>query len=179
MSTVTSTQPWSQKIPNQSGIRRLKVVDANYILLLRSGLVPQLDFIFFEFIFPSDLSCVATTSRQVRESGSVHWNQSISFNLPHMSDEMVLWVADNPETLWIAIAEDYNGGARAFGGSYEGLKLGFQATTGAGPRDANPMGFTFSGEQLIPFKTLPAYDDHVLFPNGAGFSYGFSIGFNS
>jgi len=179
MATVTSSQPWEQKQLNQSGIRRLKIVDADMLLVLNNWLIPQNDFIFYEFIFPSDLSCIASFGRQLKESGSPFWNQNISYALPHVSDMLVMWAAENAYKLWIVIAEDYNGITRAFGGSCEGLKMSFQATTGNGPRDTNPMSFAFSAEQLAPYIILPDYEDNILFPNGAGFSYGFSTGFNS
>ena len=180
MSNVTSTQPWELRELNQSGIRRLKLVDARLILALPTfGLVPKKDLEFFEFIFPSDLSCSATVQRSERDTGSVFWNVSIGFTLPHMSDELVSWVDDNSDALWIAITEDYNGFCRFFGGWQEGLRLSFQATTGSGPTAQNPMAFNLSAEQLIPYKSLPAYEDKILFQNTAGFSYGFSLGFNS
>jgi hypothetical protein len=180
MSNVTSTQPWELRELNQSGIRRLKLVDARLLLALPFlGLVPQQDLVFYEFIFPSDLSCAATVQRVERETGSVFWNSSIAFNLPHISDELVTWAAENGDVLWIIITEDYNGFFRFFGGLQEGMRMSFQATTGGGPTAQNPMAFNFSAEQLLPYKSIPAYEDNILFQNTAGFSYGFSLAFNS
>lgn len=180
MTTVDSIQPWEQKLLNQSGIRRLKLVDARKLLALPFlGLVPQEDLVFYEFIFPSDLSCTATIQRVEKDTGSVFWNSNIYFSLPHISDELVNWVVENDDVLWIAIAEDYNGLCRFFGGFKEGLQMSFQATTGGGPTAQNPMDFSFGAEQLLPYKSLPAYEDNILFQNTAGFSYGFSLGFNS
>ena len=180
MTNVDSIQPWQPKQLNQSGIRRLKIVDARLLLTLPFiGLVPQGDLVFYEFIFPSDLSCTATFQRVEKETGSVFWTTSIGFNLPHISDEMVSWAAENANTLWIAIFEDYNGVTRFCGGFQEGMRMSFQATTGGSPSGQNPMVFAFSAEQMLPYKLLPAYDDNILFQNTAGFSYGFSTGFNS
>jgi hypothetical protein len=92
---------------------------------------------------------------------------------------MMQWADERRDILWLAIAEDYNGSTRLLGGLPQGLNLSFQGTTGNGPKDANPMGFTFSAEQLMPFLQLPSYEDATLFPNNAAFSYGFSTGFNS
>ena len=181
MVTVTSHQPWEPKQLNQSGIRRLKIVDADSLLILKFSqeLVPQNDFVLYEFIFPADLSCVATIQRQEKDTGSVFWTMNISFSLPHMNDQLVLWVADHSNTLWLAIAEDYNGDCRVFGGLHEGLKFAFQTTTGGAPKGTNPMAFAFSGEQLLPYLPLASYEDTALFPNDAAFSYGFSTGFNA
>lgn len=180
MTNVDSIQPWEPKLLNQSGIRRLKIVDARLLLVLPfMGLVPQGDLVFFEFTFPSDLSCTATIQRVEKETGSVFWVPTIGFSLPHISDDMVSWAIENANTLWIAISEDYNGICRFFGGFQEGLRLSFQATTGESPNSQNPMEFSLSAEQILPYKLLPAYEDEILFQNTAGFSYGFSTGFNS
>lgn len=188
MTTVNSSQPWQQRLLNQSGIRRLKFVNAELMLVapayplsenLNTILVPQENVEFYEFTFPSDLSCVASFQRQQKESGSAFWIQTLAFNLPHMSDGMLTWAAMNAQTRWILFAEDYNGHARVLGGMHEGLQMGFGATTGESPRGTNPMSFSLSGEQLLPYLTIPSYEDNILFPNNAGFSYGFSTGFNS
>ncbi|WP_031527012.1 hypothetical protein [Dyadobacter crusticola] len=180
MQTIFTTQPWQPLPLNQSGIRRLKITSSNNLFVFPSvGLVPQSSFKFYEFIFPSDLSCVASVQKQKAESGSIFWQVQISFSLPHFLDSITEWVVTNAQTQWILIAEDYNGTCRAFGGTPDGLDFAFQATTGSGPRDANPMVFTFSGNQLAPFFPLLAYEDSDIFPNDAAFSYGFSIGFNS
>jgi hypothetical protein len=181
MTAVTSSQLWQPKRLNQSGIRRLKIVDASALLVLklRGELVPQRDFILYEFIFPADLSCSASIQRQVKDTGAVFWIQTITFNLPHIADAMVQWAADHAQTRWLAIAEDYNGFTNLYGGCPEGLLCAFQATTGSGPRDVNPMSFTFSAEQLLPYLPLATYNDDDLFPSEASFSYGFSTGFNS
>lgn len=182
MAIVTTTQPWEQKTLNQSGIRRLKFVNANAVAVLRFlpyPIVPQQDFVFYEFVFPFDIPCLATTTRQIKETGSAFWVQQISFTLPHISDMLTEWAQENAQTLWLAIAEDYNGITRAFGGTLEGLRMSFQASTGSGPKDSNPMGFVLAADQLLPYVTLPSYEDEILFPNNAGFTYGFSIGFNS
>ena len=180
MTTVTSNQPWEQRQLNRSGIRRLKLVDANSLYVFpHFGLIPQKDLTFFEFIFPADLSCSATFQLQNKETGSTFWAVNINFSLPHLQDPLVAWITSNEKTLWIAIAEDYNGMSYAFGGMHEGLKLNLQATTGNGPRDTNPMAFTLGAEQLRPYTPLPDYEDSELFSNTAGFSYGFSTGFNA
>lgn len=179
MTTVSSVQPWQLRELNQSGIRRLKLVEADALLYLPPvGLVPQKSFEFFEFIFPVDIPCQASFEKKVTESLSGYWSQAVSYSLPHLSDELTHWVEANKTTQWCVLTEDYNGVARMFGGMSEGLNLAFQGSTGTGPKDANPLSFSFSGDQLAPYIYLPSYEDSVLFPAG-GFSYGFSIGFNS
>lgn len=181
MVTTQTAQIWNPKRLNQSGIRRLKIVDADLMDLSdKNDLVPQVNAILYEFIFPSDLSCTATIQRQKKEStGAVWWDQSVSFSLPHISNSIVMWAANNDETLWLAIAEDYNGITRLYGTPGDGLTMSFGATTGSGPRSSNPMNFSFEAEQLLPFIELPSYEDNILFPSKAAFSYGFSTGFNS
>lgn len=179
MTTVSSVQPWQLRELNQSGIRRLKLVDATSLLYVPGvGLVPQKSFEFFEFIFPADLSCQASFERKVTESLSGYWSQLVSYSLPHLSDELAQWVGAKEKTQWCVLTEDYNGVPRMFGGMFEGLNLAFQGNTGSGPKDVNPLTFSFSGDQLAPYIYLASYEDSVLFPAG-GFSYGFSIGFNS
>jgi len=179
MTTISTNAAWQLRPLNQSGIRRLKLAGAAALMLAPGQVIPQTSFVFYEFVFPSDLSCVASFTRKETERGSVFWTQTISFNLPHLADGLVAWIAQNKTTDWVAITEDYNGVCRAFGGQPDGLRLGFQATTGAGPRDANPMAFQLTGDQLEAYHLLPDYADDVLFAPGAGFSYGFSTGFNS
>ncbi|GLU54455.1 hypothetical protein Dfri01_39160 [Dyadobacter frigoris] len=146
---------------------------------LNTILVPQQNVEFYEFTFPSDLSCVAGFQRQEKETGSISWIQNITFNLPHMSDGMLMWAAMNGQTRWIVFTEDYNGLARVLGGMHQGLKMSFGATTGESPKGTNPMSFSLTEEQLLPYLTIPSYEDNILFPSTAGFSYGFSTGFNS
>lgn len=188
MTTVNSSQPWQQRLLNQSGIRRLKLVDADLMVALlafpydgtlNAILVPEQNVTFYEFIFPSDLSCVASFQRQETESGSVFYSQSLAFNLPHLSNEMSTWSMITGQTRWLAFTEDYNGECRVWGGALDGLKLSFSATTGESPRSGNPMSFALSEQQLLPYISISSYEDNILFPNNAGFSYGFSTGFNS
>jgi len=177
MSTVTTSQPWQQKQLNQSGIRRLKIVDADLVDVVGSDLIPMQDCKIYEFVFPSDLSCTATVTRQTTESAAIFWAINISFDLPHMSDDMILWAAETDKIKWLLISEDYNGYSRCYGGLPEGLELRFQATGGARPAAANPMNFSFIGNQIVPFTTLSGYDDNDLFNLDGGFSSGFSGGF--
>ena len=187
MTTVNSSQPWQQRLLNQSGIRRLKIVDADLVTVLlghydgtlNAIIVPQEDVTFYEFIFPSDLSCVAGFQRLETESGSVYYTQALSFNLPHISNEISTWSMNTGQTRWLAFTEDYNGECRVWGGAHQGLKLDFSATTGESPRGANPMSFSLSEQQLLPYISIGSYEDNIIFPNNAGFSYGFSTGFNS
>lgn len=178
MEKISTSQPWQQQILNQSGIRRFKIADARSILVVNEGVVPVGNIDFYEFIFPSDMSCVANIQLQHSEGGTPYWKSSITCALPNLTDEMVMWIHEHSNVLWMMIAEDYNHRTRIFGSSAKGLSLGFQATTGVAPKDTNPMNIAFTADQLVPYKILPAYEDNVLFPEG-GFSYGFSTGFYS
>lgn len=182
MAAVSSFLPWDQspQVPNPGGIRRLKIANADALALIAGvGLVPQRSFQMHEFIFPSGMQCAASVQKSASESGADFWLVQIGFAIPHMSDMLISWSASETNAHWIAIAEGHNGITRAFGGSLEGLKMDVQGATGGQVTDPNSISFTFSGQQLIPYTLLPSYEDHVLFPNESGFSYGFSTGFNS
>ncbi|WP_149242585.1 hypothetical protein [Dyadobacter sp. 32] len=186
MATTQTSQIWQPQQLNLSGIRRLKLVDAESFLLRPLGhntnkvaLVQLTDVEFYEFIFPSDLSCVATTSLGKKESGYPYWVQNISFTLPHVQDDVIKWAAQKAEVRWLLITEAYNGSTRLLGGSPHGLDMTFQATTGSAPKEENPMAFGFTSEQLHPYLEVPGYDDAVLFPESAAFTYGFSLAFEA
>ncbi|WP_439555055.1 hypothetical protein [Dyadobacter sp.] len=180
MPIIETNQPWQLRPLNQSGIRRIKLVSADTLKFFPSaGLVPQTSFVFYEFIFPSDLPCIATVQQQESPTGQIFFAQSISFSLPHFSDLLIQWIARERNTDWLVIAEDNNEITRLFGGVPDGLRLSLQGNTGAGRRDTNPISFSLTGQQLTPYTLLADYQDQILFPNNAGFSYGFSTGFNS
>lgn len=182
MTAVNSFLPWEQlpQVPNPGGIRRLKIANADALALIPgAGLVPQRPFQMHEFIFPSGIPCTASMQKLASESGANFWNVQITYALPRMSDMLLTWAALEKDTQWIVITEGYNEIARAFGGSPEGLKMDAQAGTGGQVIDANTISFNFSGPQLIPYTLLPSYEDTILFPNNAAFTYGFSTGFNS
>lgn len=186
MATTQTSQIWQPQQLNNSGIRRLKIVDSRSVTLLPVGvntnkvsLLPTGAVELFEFIFPSDLSCVATTALLRKESGYPYWTQNVSFTLPHLQNEVLNWAGSNAEAQWLLIAEDYNEITRLMGGSRHGLDMSFQASTGAMPNAENPMAFTFTGEQLQPYQELPGYDDSMIFPVTPGFTYGFSLAFEA
>ena len=155
------------------------MADASTLLFLAATgeLIPLGPITLYEFTFPSDLSCSASFQRQYADSGSGFWIQTISFFLPHLSNDLLEWAFEHRDTEWMIISEDYNGEVRASGGIPDGLRLDFQASTGAGPTAANPMQFAFSGRQLRPFTPIASYDDDILFPAGE-FDYGFDLDFS-
>lgn len=158
----------------------MKIANADALAVIPGiGLVPQRPFQMHEFIFPSGIPCVASLQKSASESGADFWNVQIAYALPRMSDMLLAWGASEKDAEWIVITEGYNQVARAFGGSLEGLKMDVQAATGGQVIDANSISLNFSGQQLTPYTLLPSYEDHILFPNNAAFSYGFSTGFNS
>ncbi|WP_254562140.1 hypothetical protein [Dyadobacter diqingensis] len=186
MATTQTIRLWQPQQLNNSGIRRLKLIDADTVKLLPVGiqtnqvsLLPQGDVVLYEFIFPSDLSCVANTALQKTNTGDYYWVQNLGFSLPHIQDEVLLWMQSNVFNKWLAITEAYNGSIRLFGGTPYGLDLSMQATTGATPKDSNPMSFSLSGEQLYPYHRIPGYEDESIFPTNAGFTHGFSLAFES
>ncbi|MCE6987486.1 hypothetical protein [Dyadobacter sp. CY323] len=178
MAAITSFLPWEPIPLNQSGIRRLKIVNSDRVSILRPDieLIPVADLVFYEFIFPNDLACIASFQRRFSGSGAAYWVASVSFTLPHINNQIISWVANNPTTEWLLIAEDYNGHVRVIGGDPTGLIMEFQSTTGAGPGAQNPMVFSFSAEQIFPFVTLPEYENEALFPDSEfDFSFDFSF----
>lgn len=179
MAAVNSLSPWAPIDRNQSGIRRLKLVDADSVSFLspNAELIPLEDLVFYEFIFPKQLACVASFQRQTKETGGAFWLTSVSFSLPHINNQILNWVADNPNTEWVAIAEDYNGNVRALGGRPGGLVFDFDGNTGARPGDANPMNFALAAEQLAPFTSLASYENADLFTSGE-FDYSFDFSFS-
>lgn len=191
METIVQSQKiWEQRGLNTRSVRRLKLVsDADLSITTQvpgqswninfAQLVPLRSFTGIEFIFPRDISCGLTFQRQISPAGSIFWRQTINFSLPMITEAVMAWIAQHPQTKWIAITEDYNLDIRVLGGEGNGLDLAVNATTGQSKGDANPIGFGLTCDQLHPYHRLGSYDDNVLFPNAAGFSYGFSIGFNS
>lgn len=179
MTAVNSLSPWAPIDLNQSGIRRLKLLDADLVSLVAQNaeLIPLADLVFYEFIFPKDLACIASFQRQTKDTGAAFWLASVSFSLPHINNQILQWVADNPRTEWLAIAEDYNGNVRALGGNPGGLVLSFEANTGARPGDTNPMAFILAAEQLTPFTPLASYENSDLFTSGE-FDYSFDFSFS-
>lgn len=179
MTAVNSLFLWAPIELNQSGIRRLKFLDADLVSFLphSTELIPLADLVFYEFIFPKDLACIASFQRQTKDTGAAFWLTRVSFSLPHINNQILQWVADNPRTEWLAIAEDYNGNVRALGGSPGGLVLTFDANTGARPGDTNPMAFALSAEQLTPFMPLTSYENSDLFTSGE-FDYSFDFSFS-
>ncbi|WP_353720303.1 hypothetical protein [Dyadobacter sp. 676] len=156
------------------------MVDADAVSFLSSNaeLIPLEDLVFYEFIFPKQLACVASFQRQTTGNGAAFWLTSVSFSLPHINNQILQWVADSPNTEWLAIAEDYNGNVRALGGAPGGLALSFDGNTGARPGDANPMNFALSAEQIQPYTALGAYENDELFTSGE-FDYSFDFSFTS
>ena len=65
------------------------------------------------------------------------------------------------------------------GGKPKGLDWNMQASTGSTPKDVNPQTFAFAAEQLVPYLEVAGYEDSVLFPGSAGYTYGFSLAFES
>lgn len=183
MGTVQSTQLWEQIELNRAGLRRIKLVDAATVAVLTSVPLPIVplsgELVFFEFVFPDKIGAGLTLQRQRAATGTAYWKQSIKFSLPHFSDVVAGWLSDHPETRWVAITEDYNLNVRLLAGpGNRGLALGAEGTTGIGVTDRNAMTFSLEADSYHYGRTLPSYGDDVLFPAG-GFSYGFSLGFNS
>lgn len=177
---------WQQQLINSSGIRRLKIVDTRTVQLIHSfniknkvTLVPKGDVTMYEFIFSSDLNCIATASLSKKESGSAFWVQNISFTLPHNQNEVIQWVVEHAQVQWLVISEDHHGIVRVFGGVPNGLDFSFAASSGANPKDNNPQSFTFSGESLQPYLNISSYEDSVLFSSESAYTYGFSLAFES
>lgn len=179
MTAVTSLSPWAPIDLNQSGIRRLKLVDADSVSILspNAELIPKADLVFYEFIFPKALACVASFQRQLNESGAAYWAVTLSFTLPHSTNQIMEWAAGNPNTEWFIIAEDYNDNVKAFGGSTGGLALTCQGTTGARPGDINPVSFNLTANQLVPYTSLASYENADLFTSGE-FDYSFNFSFS-
>ncbi|WP_342086090.1 hypothetical protein [Dyadobacter sp. OTU695] len=180
MTAVNSLSLWAPIDRNRSGIRRLKLVDSDAVSIssVNAELIPLEDLVFYEFIFPNQLACVASFQRQIKETGAAFWLTTVSFSLPHINNQILQWVAQNPNTEWLAIAEDYNGNVRALGGTPGGMLLSFDGNTGARPGDANPMNFALAAEQIQPFTALTAYENAELFTSGE-FDYSFDFSFTS
>jgi hypothetical protein len=184
MATAQSNQLWEQTPLNRAGLRRLKLIDAetvNVLAFLPLPLVPRASpLVSYEFVFPDKISAGLSLQRQRTGSGTAFWKQSIKFSLPHFSDVVASWLDAHPDTRWIAIAEDNNLITRLLTGpGNRGLALALEGTTGTGQGDRNAMSFLLEGDSVAAARILPSYADDQLFPAGAGFSYGFSLGFHS
>lgn len=189
--TVQSQQVWQPISLNRGGVRRLKLTLAQHLLVLHQAmpngslvipvghLIPLVDNLtWYEFIFPTDQACGLQVQRQRSESGSVYYTQQLSLQLPQLVAAVTTWEYATRQAEWIAVAEDWNGQVYVLGDTDRGLTRSFQASTGGNAGERNAQSFGLFSEQLVPYFTIASYEDADLFP-AAGFTYGFSIGFNS
>lgn len=183
MGIIETKQIWWPQQLNSSGIRRLKIIDSRSVKILPflrgASLFPIHDVVMYEFIFPSDLPCVASFTLSKKDTGATFWNQNITCTLPHIQDQILAWAYDNAQVQWLAIVESNNGSVRLMGGCPKGLDWNLQASTGGSPKDVNPQTLSFGGEQLLPYMEVAGYEDDMLFPTNSGYTYGFSLAFEA
>lgn len=102
------------------------------------------------------------------------YDMGLKLELPNPDATTLAWLVAHEREEWVVVWEDYNDQAWVSGNEEAGLRM-LRNRSAAGQ---NILMLTLSATLPLPSFRLPAYELTELFPAG-GFSFGFSLGYDS